>query len=58
MMSNFKYGENRPKYHGIPIPPTNLQVGYHEQAHVFADELVDHLESTAMAAGEPVLAEE
>jgi menaquinone-dependent protoporphyrinogen IX oxidase len=46
MMSNFKHGENRNRYLGVKIPPTNLQVGYHEQAHVFADELVDQLEST------------
>jgi menaquinone-dependent protoporphyrinogen IX oxidase len=57
MMNNFKYGENREKYLGVKIPPTNLQVGYHEQAHVFADGLVDQLESTATQAGGPALAE-
>jgi menaquinone-dependent protoporphyrinogen IX oxidase len=50
MMNNFKYGENRDKYLGVKIPPTNLQVGYHEQAHVFADQLVDSLEPTTTPA--------
>jgi len=45
MMNNFKYGENREKYLGVKIPPTNLQVGYHEQAGAFADTLVDGLEN-------------
>jgi menaquinone-dependent protoporphyrinogen IX oxidase len=46
MMNNFKYGENREKYLGVKIPPTNLQVGYHEQAQAFANQLADGLDSS------------
>jgi menaquinone-dependent protoporphyrinogen IX oxidase len=49
MMNNFKYGENREKYLGVKIPPTNLQVGYHEQAQAFANQLVDGLENQPSA---------
>src|SRR4051794_12355281 len=57
MMSNFKDGEtHEKKILGVTIPPTNLQVGYHEQAHVFADGLVDRLESTATPTDTPALA--
>jgi hypothetical protein len=32
LISYLTYGENREKYAGIKIPPTNLQPGYEEQA--------------------------
>lgn len=53
----FTYGENREKYAGIKIPPTNLQPGYEEQARAFASKLADGLKLPAAPAGDlPLLA--
>jgi menaquinone-dependent protoporphyrinogen IX oxidase len=51
----FTYGENREKYAGVKIPPTNLQPGYEEQACAFARRLADGLEAPAPPAGDPSL---
>ena len=51
----FTYGENREKYAGIKIPPTNLQHGYEEQARAFASKLADGLEVPAAPAGDAPL---
>jgi menaquinone-dependent protoporphyrinogen IX oxidase len=45
LISYFGKGENREKYLGVKIPPTNLQASYIEQAQAFA---------TKLAAGLPV----
>jgi hypothetical protein len=43
LLSYFGKGENRERYLGIKIPPTNLKPGYGEQARAFASELADGL---------------
>jgi hypothetical protein len=43
LFSFLTHGENRPKYHGINIPPSNLQDGYDKAARAFAGELADRL---------------
>ena len=43
LFSYLTYGENRPKYHGIKIPPSNLQNGYEDDARAFAERLADNL---------------
>ena len=43
LLSYFGKGENRERYLGIKIPPTNLKPGYGEQARTFASELADRL---------------
>jgi menaquinone-dependent protoporphyrinogen IX oxidase len=53
LIGYFTYGENREKYAGIKIPPTNLQPGYEEQARAFASKLADGLELPAPHAGDP-----
>jgi menaquinone-dependent protoporphyrinogen IX oxidase len=49
LISYFGKGENRERYLGVKIPPTNLQPGYVEQARAFTTRLADGL--TASAAG-------
>src|SRR3954468_3251810 len=44
LLSYFGKGENRARYLGVKIPPTNLQPGYLEQARAFATELADGVE--------------
>src|SRR3954447_3221832 len=44
LLSYFGKGENRERYLGVKIPPTNLQPDYLEQARGFATELADGLE--------------
>ena len=52
LFNYFTHAENREKYLGIRIPPTNLQPGYEEQAKDFATKLADRLQhSTAVAEG-------
>jgi menaquinone-dependent protoporphyrinogen IX oxidase len=43
LISYFGRGENRERYLGVKIPPTNLQPGYAEQARRFAVRLADGL---------------
>jgi hypothetical protein len=43
LLSYFGKGENRERYLGIKIPPTNLKPDYGEQARAFASELADGL---------------
>jgi menaquinone-dependent protoporphyrinogen IX oxidase len=43
LLSYFGKGENRDRYLGVKIPPTNLKPDYHEQARAFANELADGL---------------
>jgi hypothetical protein len=50
LISYFSYGENREKYAGVKIPPTNLQPGYEQQARAFAGKLADGLEVPAAQA--------
>jgi menaquinone-dependent protoporphyrinogen IX oxidase len=44
LLSYFGKGENRERYLGVKIPPTNLQPGYREQARAFANQLADGLD--------------
>ena len=41
-------GENRARYLGVSIPPTNLRPGYELEAGRFADRLADRLEADAI----------
>jgi hypothetical protein len=43
LISYFGAGENRERYLGVKIPPTNLQADYGEQARAFAGRLADGL---------------
>ena len=43
LISYLGKGEQRERYHGVKIPPTNLQPGYVEQARAFANGLADRL---------------
>lgn len=43
LLSYFGKGENRERYLGVKIPPTNLKPDYREQARAFATELADRL---------------
>jgi menaquinone-dependent protoporphyrinogen IX oxidase len=43
LLSYFGKGENRERYLGVKIPPTNLKPNYREQARAFANELADDL---------------
>jgi menaquinone-dependent protoporphyrinogen IX oxidase len=47
LLSYFGKGENRERYLGIKIPPTNLKPDYREQAQAFANELADGLAGDA-----------
>jgi multimeric flavodoxin WrbA len=44
LISYFGKGENRERYLGVKIPPTNLQPAYREEARAFANQLADGLE--------------
>jgi menaquinone-dependent protoporphyrinogen IX oxidase len=46
LLSYFGKGENRERYLGVRIPPSNLQPGYQEQARAFANELADGLDAS------------
>jgi menaquinone-dependent protoporphyrinogen IX oxidase len=43
LISYFGKGENRERYLGVKIPPTNLQPGYGDQARAFANGLADRV---------------
>jgi menaquinone-dependent protoporphyrinogen IX oxidase len=43
LLSYFGKGENRERYLGVKIPPTNLKPDYPEQARAFASRLADGL---------------
>ena len=43
LLSYFGKGENRPRYLGVKIPPTNLKPDFSEQAKSFANDLADGL---------------
>jgi menaquinone-dependent protoporphyrinogen IX oxidase len=43
LISYFGRGENRERYLGVKIPPTNLKPDYNEQAQAFATRLADRL---------------
>jgi hypothetical protein len=43
LISYFAKGENRERYLGLKIPPSNLKPDYAEQAQAFANELADGL---------------
>ena len=43
LLSYFGKGENRERYLGVKIPPTNLQPAYAQQARAFASGLADRL---------------
>src|SRR5205814_4946860 len=49
LLSYFGKGENRPRYLGLKIPPTNLKPDYSEQARAFAAELADGLPSARLS---------
>jgi hypothetical protein len=55
LISYFGKGENRERYLGVKIPPTNLKPDYLEQARAFAsglaDRLVGEVRSAAAARG-------
>ena len=46
LISYFGKGENRERYLGVKIPPTNLKPDYVEQAQAFASGLADRLGDT------------
>lgn len=43
LLSYLGTGEYREKYHGVKIPPTNLQAYHLEEARRFAEQVADHL---------------
>jgi hypothetical protein len=54
LLSYFGKGENRERYLGVKIPPSNLKPDYQEQARAFANELADGLEQrSSERAGAP-----
>jgi menaquinone-dependent protoporphyrinogen IX oxidase len=58
LISYFAKGENRDRYLGLKIPPTNLQPDYVDQARTFAIGLADRLSAAAQpkATGAPEIA--
>jgi menaquinone-dependent protoporphyrinogen IX oxidase len=48
LLSYFGKGENRERYLGLKIPPTNLKPDYTEQAQAFATEMANGLAKPAM----------
>jgi menaquinone-dependent protoporphyrinogen IX oxidase len=53
LISYFGKGENRERYLGVKIPPTNLKPGYLEQAQAFATALADRLGDVRGASAVP-----
>jgi menaquinone-dependent protoporphyrinogen IX oxidase len=53
LISYFGKGENRERYLGVKIPPTNLKPGYLEQAQAFATGLADRLGDVGGASAVP-----
>ena len=52
LISYFGKGENRERYLGVKIPPTNLKPDYLEQARAFATGLADGLARRSVGAGQ------
>jgi menaquinone-dependent protoporphyrinogen IX oxidase len=52
LISYFGKGENRERYLGVKIPPTNLKPNYLEQARAFAARLADRLPANDRTAPE------
>jgi hypothetical protein len=52
LLSYFGKGEMRDRSFGIKIPPTNLKSDFEEQAHAFANQLADSLETTPAQTGD------
>jgi hypothetical protein len=50
LISYLGTGENRPRYLGVPIPPTNLQPKQLDEARAFAGELADSLVVAGVAS--------
>jgi hypothetical protein len=50
LISYLGTGENRPRYLGVPIPPTNLKPAQLDEARAFAGTLADGLQVMAPAA--------
>jgi menaquinone-dependent protoporphyrinogen IX oxidase len=48
LISYFGHGENRERYLGVKIPPTNLKPDFGEQARAFANQLADGLDSSRL----------
>jgi hypothetical protein len=44
LLSYFGHGEDKPRYLGVTIPPSNLKASYRGQAQAFANQLADGLE--------------
>lgn len=53
LISYFGKGENRERYVGVKIPPTNLKPDYAEQARAFAAELADGLVNAGSGVSAP-----
>jgi menaquinone-dependent protoporphyrinogen IX oxidase len=51
LISYFGKGENRARYLGVKIPPTNLRPDYLGQAQAFATRLADHLPGSTRGGG-------
>ena len=51
LLSYFGTGENRERYFGVKIPPTNLKPDFLEQANAFANGLADGLEPSRALVG-------
>jgi hypothetical protein len=52
LISYFGKGENRERYLGVKIPPTNLKPDYRHQARAFAADLADGMVGSPHGAGE------
>jgi hypothetical protein len=52
LFSYFGKGENRERYLGVKIPPSNLKPDYLEQAQAFANDLAERLRSADESGGE------
>ncbi len=52
LLSYLGSGEQRPRYLGVKIPPSNLQEGYEDQARTFAGRLADRLVAAGSPAGD------
>ena len=53
LLSYFGKGENRERYLGVKIPPSNLKSDYREQAQAFANKLADRLSGKDEPAARP-----
>jgi hypothetical protein len=53
LISYFGKGENRERYLGVKIPPTNLKPDYLQQAQAFATGLADRLVQNGQTPSTP-----